>query len=76
MFETKFVSVSKKVVREYKDGQLVREQIVINDGGTSQEEVEARLKKAEERMDRVFNRMDNMFSDMDKMFKDVFDDLH
>ncbi len=70
MFETKFVS--KKVIREYKDGKLVREQTIINDGGTSQEEAEERLKKAEERMDGAFKRMDNMFSEMDKMFKDLF----
>ncbi len=71
MFE--FKSVSKEVIREYdKDGKLVRERTIINDGGTSKEEAETRLKKAEEKMDKAFGRMDSMFKEMNEMFKDMF----
>lgn len=83
MFETrniKITKVSKEVIKEYdKDGKLVRERTIINDGGTSQGEAEERLKSAEERLDKMggkmdnaFKRMDNIFSEMDKMFKDLF----
>lgn len=78
MFETKTIKIikmSKEVLREYdKDGKIVRERTIINDGDTSQE-VEDRIKKAEEKlgkMDGVFNHMDKMFDEMNKMFKDMF----
>jgi len=70
MFE--FKSVSKQVIREYKDGKLVRERTIINDGGTSKEEAEERLKKAEDKMDRMSGSMDEMFKKMDEMFKEMF----
>lgn len=72
MFETKTTKVSKEVIREYdKNGKLVRERIIINDGGTNQQEAEERLNKVEKRMDGAFKHMDNMFSEMDKLFKDL-----
>ena len=76
MFETKkmtITKVSKEVIREYdKDGKLVRERTIINDGGTSQKEAEDRLDKAEKRMDGAFSHMDKMFEEMNKMFKELF----
>lgn len=67
--------VSKEVIREYKDGKLVRERTIINDGGTSKEEAEARLNKAEEQMDERMKKVfgsNGIFAEMDKLFKDLF----
>ena len=65
MFESfSYKKVSKEVIREYKDGKLVRERTIINDGGTSQEEAEQRLDKANERMSKMFEDMDNLFKDL------------
>jgi len=79
MFETKTIKitkVSKEVIREFdKDGKVIRERTIINDGGTSQKEAEDRLNKAEEKLDKTdgaFKRMDNIFAEMDKLFKDLF----
>lgn len=76
MFESKKVEikmVSKEIIREYdKDGKLIRERTVINDGGTSQQGAEECLKKAEERLDKMTGRMDNVFKGMEDLFKDLF----
>lgn len=69
-----FKKVSKEVIKEYdKDGKLIRERTIINDGGTSQEEAEKILKSAEDRLnktDGVFKRMNGIFDEMDKLFKE------
>ncbi len=69
----KMTKVSKEVIREFdKDGKVVRERTIINDGGTSEAEAKDRLDKAEKKMDDAFKHMDSMFESMDKMFKDMF----
>lgn len=70
--------VTKEVIREYKDGKLVRERTIINDGGTSKEEAESRLNKAEKDLDKQSERMkkafgsNGIFAKMDELFKDLF----
>ena len=69
MFE--FKSVKKQVIREFKDGQVVRETTTIEDGGSGAE-AETRLKEAEAKLDKASKHMNNMFDEMNKMFKELF----
>lgn len=72
MFEYKKVFVKKEIIREYdKDGKLVRERTILDDGGLGQEEAEKRLKGAWARK-KAFEHMDKAFEEMDKAFKSIF----
>lgn len=69
----KVTMISKKTIREFdKDGNVIREQIILNDGGMGQEAAEKKLSADEEKMDKASKRMDSMFKDMDDLMKDLF----
>jgi hypothetical protein len=66
----KATCIKRTVTRQYDDkGNVVKEQVILEDGGVGQEEAEKRLEKT----NKAFARMDKMFQEMDGIFKDLFD---
>jgi hypothetical protein len=72
MFEFKTFTITKKTIRKIVDGEVVREQTIINDGGLGQEAAEKKLDElkdlfdmdkimsGETSIDEIFNRLNKI----------------
>ena len=57
--EEKPVIISKSVHQEYENGELVREKVVLNDGGLGKERAEKELKEIEDKVkDKIGEAME------------------